>query len=282
MNKIQQICLSLILIIGTWLTAQAQETYGNNPKAGKYIMLNGVRHYYECYGSGTPLLLIHGNKSATAGWAPQIRYFSAKYKVYSLDNRGRGNSELGNDSLSYLQMAKDVAEFIRIMNIDSVDIIGKSDGGIVALMLAIWYPQHIRRIVAFGANMDPGPTALMEASVNEIHDERVKADRMLQSHDTTLNWKVEQQRYRLMEFQPHISASELSTIQLPVLIMSTDRDLIRESHTMWIYRNIPGASLCILNGCTHGVAKQNPDLFNSSIDRFLSNPVRDESFRYKF
>jgi pimeloyl-ACP methyl ester carboxylesterase len=59
--------------------------YGNNSNAGRYLMLNGAKHYYETYGTGKPLLLIHGNLTPTKGWAPQIAYFSKKYQVYSID-----------------------------------------------------------------------------------------------------------------------------------------------------------------------------------------------------
>jgi pimeloyl-ACP methyl ester carboxylesterase len=277
----------LILLI-IWFFSMVQRVdlsaqsinYGNNKAAGSTIVLNGVKHYYEVYGNGAPILLIHGNKSATNGWAPQIEYFSKKYKVYSVDCRGRGNSELGNDSLTYFQMALDISEFIKQMKIDSVNVIGKSDGGIVGILLGIYFPDQIKKIVAFGANMQPDTTALYATSVNEIHLERLRSESMLASGDTGKNWLIEKLRYRLMEFQPHITSADLRKIKIPVLVMSCDRDVIKEEHTLFIYRNIPNANLSILTGEKHGVARLNPDVFNSTIDRYLSQPFRTDDYRF--
>lgn len=265
-----------------YTTSMAQQTipYGDNKEAGKYIKLNGINLYYEVYGTGKPLILIHGNSTATKGWGAQIDYFSKKYKVYSIDCRGRGKSELGDDSLTYIQQARDVHAFIEQLKLDSVYILGKSDGGIVGILLGIYFPQHIQKIVAFGANMEPDTNALYPLAVKDAHDGRVKADAMLAAKDGTKNWKVEQQRNRMMEFQPHITAADLHKITLPVLVMSCDRDVIKEEHTFFIYKNIPKANLCILPNEKHGVAKLNPELFNTTVDTYLSEPFHGEEYRF--
>jgi pimeloyl-ACP methyl ester carboxylesterase len=274
--------LFVILIFACKISySQTPIPYGDNKEVGKYIFINGVKLYYETYGEGKPILLIHGNSTSTRGWAPQIDYFSKKYKLYSIDCRGRGKSELGKDSLSYMQQTKDIAEFIKLMKMDSVSIVGKSDGGIIGILLGIYYPQNIYKIVAFGANMQPDSNSLYENTVNEIHRERIKADKMLAIKDTTKNWLIEQQRYRMMEFQPNIYATDLNKIQVPVLVMSTDRDLIKEEHTFYIYRNIPKANLCILPNEKHGFAKLNPELFNMTVDKYLSEPFHDNEFRFE-
>lgn len=275
----------IVLQICCWFdgaNAQIGIPYGHNIEAGKYITLNGVNHYYEVYGTGKPLLLIHGNSTATRGWGPQIAYFSRKYKVYSIDCRGRGKSALGKDSLTYMQQARDMKAFIAQLGLDSVCVIGKSDGGIIAILMGIYFPEHLKKIVAFGANMEPDTNALYPYSVNEAHNERVKADKMLLAKDTTKNWLIEQQRNRMMEFQPHITAAELRRITVPVLVMSCDRDVIKEEHTFFIYKNIPKANLCILPNEKHPVARLNPDLFNTTVDKYLSDPFMEYEERFKF
>ena len=280
-NKITQLIIATLLLLNNGnVLAQVKTPYGDNKEVGKYVTLNGAKHYYEVYGNGTPLLLIHGNSTPTRGWAPQIEYFSKKYKVYSIDCRGRGKSELGKDSLTYIQQAKDMSEFIKQMKLDSVYIVGKSDGGIIAILLGIYYPEKIKKMVAFGANMEPDSNALYYNAVVESHDERVKADKMLAKGDTTKNWLVEQQRYKMMEFQPHITAKDLQKISVPILVMSTDRDLIKEEHTFFIYKNIPKANLCIMPNEKHQIAKLNPDLFNSIVDKYLSESYKGNEFRY--
>lgn len=271
--------LSILFLCLTFIcNSQSKIDYGNNAKAGRYIMLNGVKHYYEVYGNGAPLLLIHGNGTGIKGWAAQIEYFSTKYKVYAIDCRGRGKSELGKDSLTYMQQAKDMSFFIKEMKMDSVYITGKSDGGIIALLMAIYYPEKIKKIVAFGANMQPDTTALYPQVVHDIKEERMEADQKLAAKDTTENWYLIQQKNRMMEFQPHITAADLAKITIPVLVMSCDRDVIREEHTLFIYKSIRTADLAILPGETHYVPRVNPALFNATVDKFLSTPFKSKAF----
>jgi pimeloyl-ACP methyl ester carboxylesterase len=255
--------------------------YGDNPAAGQYVQINGIKLYYEVYGSGAPLLLIHGNGRGIKGWIPQIEHFSKSYKVIVPACRGRERTEMGKDSLTYLQMASDMAVLIDKLQLDSVTVVGKSDGGIVGIMMGIYYPKHIKQIVAFGANMWPDSTALYPETVKDIKQTRIKAEQMLAQKDTTQDWAKTRQLYRLMEFQPHITAKDLAKIKVPVLVMSCDRDLIQEEHSLFIYRNIPKANLSILSGQVHGIASKNPELFNATVDNFISQPFKDHSIRFK-
>ena len=108
---------------------------------------------------------------------------------------------------------------------------------------------------------------------------RKHADEMLAKHDTTENWYLLQQRMRLMEFQPHITPADLKRIKCPVLILSCDRDMIKEDHSLFIYRNIPKSNLCIFNGETHWITKTNPTLFNTTVDKYFSKPYEGEEIR---
>ena len=275
----KQLYLFLILLANCSL-AQTDVPYGNNPETGKTININGVNLYYEIYGEGAPLLLIHGNKTGIKGWKPQIESFSTHFQVIAIDCRGRGKSELGSDSLSYMQMANDLAQFIKQLELDSINVLGKSDGGIVALLMAIHYPERLNKIVVFGANISPDSTALFPEIVDEIHNERVHAERMLAAKDTSDNWEIVRLRNRMMEFQPTISIADLQKIKAPVLIMSCDRDVIKEEHTMLIYKNIPKSNLSIFPGEVHGVTRKNPELFNATVLRYLERPYAAQSTRF--
>lgn len=272
---------SLLLYSFNVLWGQSIVPYGNNKEVGKYININGVKHYYEVYGTGKPVLLIHGNSTGIKGWSPQIPFLAEKYTVYAIDCRGRGKSDLGKDSLSYLQTAKDMAQFLTQINLNEVSIVGKSDGGVIGILMGIYFPERIEKIVAFGANMSPDTTALYPETVADIQRERRFADSMLIKKDTSQNWYLIQQRNRMMEFQPHITAEDLHKINMPVLVMSCDRDVIKEEHTFFIYKNIPSANLCILPIETHSVARKNPDLFNAMVDKFLSQPFKGNVERFK-
>lgn len=251
--------------------------YGDNVEAGHRVRLNGVDLYYEIYGEGTPLVLLHGNSGNIGYMAPQIDHFASRYKVIAMDCRGRGKSELGPDSLTYMDMAKDLNALLDHLHIDSTLIIGRSDGAVVALLMGIHYPQKVNRIAAFGANLTPDTTALY--SFQKILDERRNADKMLAAGDTSKNWKVVQQRFRMMEFQPHITAADLGRIQCPVLVLTTDRDLIKEEHSLFIYRSIPKANLCIFPVASHRITKEDPALFNATVERYFMEPYKGEEIR---
>lgn len=253
--------------------------YGNNPDAGSYAMLNGVKLYYEIYGNGDPLLIIHGNGGNIGGMKYQIEFFSKQYKVIAMDCRGRGKSELGTEPLSYIQMTRDTAALMDYLHLDSAYIIGRSDGGIIGLMMGIYFPEKVKKIAAFGANLWPGSTALYSAEVEQTIKTLKQAEEMIAKKDTTQDWFLIKQRFSLMNSQPDLTAEDLKKIKAPVLIMSADRDLILEEHTLFIYRNIPKSNLCIFPGETHWITATNPDLFNSTVADYFAEPFKGEEIR---
>jgi len=277
------LCCSILLSGSVQLHGQSVSAstiqYGDNKDAGNYAVLNGVRLYYEIYGKGDPLVLLHGNGGNIQAMKFQIEYFSRHYKAIVMDCRGRGKSELGEDSLTYMQMTKDVASLLDYLHVDSAYIIGRSDGGIIGLMMGIYFPEKVKKIAAFGANISPDTTVLYSHIVEQIQRDRKHAEEMIGRNDTTQDWHLIKQRNRLMEFQPHISADELRKIRSPVLILSCDRDVIKEEHTVFIYRNIPKSNLCIFPGETHWITSANPNLFNSTVAKFFSEPYQGEEMR---
>jgi pimeloyl-ACP methyl ester carboxylesterase len=275
--------LSMIFLLTISVNAQTDLKaipYGNNKATGNYITIDGAKQYYEVYGQGEPLVLIHGNGGNIEYMKPQIEYFAKTYKVIVMDCRGRGKSELGKDSLTYTQMTKDIVGILNYLHLDSTYVVGRSDGGILALLLAINYPQKVKKAVAFAANLTADTIGLYSFYYEEVKRERRQADDMISKKDTTQNWEVIQQRNRMMEFQPNITVTDLNRIKCPVLVISTDRDIIPEEHTLFIYRNISKANLCILTGENHYVTKNNPDLFNSIVGKYLEDNYKGEELRH--
>jgi pimeloyl-ACP methyl ester carboxylesterase len=281
--NIWTLSLFLNIMLPISLIAQSRSEaipYGNNKNAGNYIAVNGIKLYYEIYGEGATLLLIHGNGGNIAYMKPQIEYFSKNYKVIVMDCRGRGKSELGKDSLTYMQMTRDIIGLLNYLHLDSTFVIGRSDGGIIGLLMAIYYPGKVKKVAAFGANLTPDTTALYPFFYKQVIQVRKKADEMIARNDTSENWYLIRQQNRLMEFQPNISASDLHKIKCSVLILSCDRDLILEEHTLFIYRNIPKANLCIFTGENHFVTKNNPVLFNTAVAKYFSEPFKGEELKH--
>src|ERR1700743_1300951 len=145
---IKRISFLLFLLPLLLLNGCTNTPYGNNPKAGKYYNIRGIKMYCEVYGSGKPLLFIHGNAGSISTFSALIPWFSQKYQVIVADGRGQGRSYDPKDSLSFEMMADDYSALLDQLHVDSADVMGWSDGGIVALVLAMRHPEKTQRIIA--------------------------------------------------------------------------------------------------------------------------------------
>ncbi|NOT51683.1 MAG: alpha/beta hydrolase [Chitinophagaceae bacterium] len=245
--------------------------YGRNKAVGKYYDIRGFKMYAEVYGTGKPLLIIHGNGGSINNFIYQIPYFSKKYKVIVADSRAHGKSIDKGDSLTYEMMADDYAALLDAMKIDSAYVIGWSDGGINGLLLAIRHPEKVKKLAATGANLVPDTTAVPQ----QIWDMVLPALTELKNKtDKTDTEKNQLKLYKLVAEQPHIPLTDLQKISCPSLIIGGDHDVIKEEHTLLIYKNIPKSYLWILPGSGHSTPVVYKDDFNKVVDRFFSNPYR--------
>ncbi|HMG66819.1 MAG TPA: alpha/beta hydrolase [Chitinophagaceae bacterium] len=251
--------------------ADSTVLYGHNKAVGKYYDIRGFKMYSEVYGQGQPLLIIHGNGGSINNFIYQIPYFSKKYKVILADSRAQGNSADPGDSLSYEMMADDYAALLDAMKIDSAYVIGWSDGGINALLLAIRHPEKVKKLASTGANLVPDTSAVPQ----QIWDMVMPAYQAMKSKvNKSAEEKGGYKLLRLLIEQPHIPLSDLHKISCPSLIIGGDHDVIKEEHTMLIYKNIPKAYLWILPASGHSTPIVYKDDFNEVVDRFFSTPYR--------
>lgn len=253
--------------------------YGNNPEAGKYYDIRGFKMYCEVYGEGKPLLIIHGNGGSINNFVFQIPYFAKKYKVIIADSRAQGKSADDADSLSYEMMADDYAELLSVMKIDSADVIGWSDGGINALLLAIRHPEKVSKMAITGANLQPDTNAVYQEVWNMvIPSYTALKQKATLSQDEKKGFKL----LKLLCEQPHIPLSDLNKITVPALVMGGDHDVIKVEHTMQIFHNIPKAYLWIFPNSGHSTPIVYADEFNTKVDKFFTTPYRSISGEARF
>ncbi|MBQ4820154.1 alpha/beta hydrolase [Aquimarina sp. MMG016] len=249
--------------------------YGDNKTVGKYAEINDAKIYYEEYGKGEPLLLIHGNGANIKSMQYQIEYFKNKYRVIIADSRGHGKSELKTDSLTYTQITKDWDALVNHLKLDSLNIIGWSDGGIIGLKMGISKRSKIKKIITMGANLRPDTTAVNSWAPESVRKDILKSKQMIAKGDTSKNWQLELQLDEMLVYQPNISRSDLKKINASVLIMVGDRDIIKNEHAVEMFNNLSKGQLCIMPGINHGAPRNNPLIFNEIANRFLT-----ESFDY--
>lgn len=267
--------VSICLIAQTGF-AQVQKKfstpYGNNPAAGNYAQVNGIKMYYETYGEGMPLVLIHGNGGDVASMSNQIEYFKTKYRIIVADSRAQGKSGDTKDRLTYEQITDDWAALLDQLHVDSAYFIGWSDGGIESLLMAIRHPNKVRMMAIMGANLQPDSSAVYGWAVRWVKRVDALTDSMIAKKDTAYNYAQAKKLFDLLGRQPNIPLSDVQRIKAPTMVMSGDKDVIKEAHTLQIYQNLQKAWLCIFPGGTHMMPETDPDLFNSTVERFFSKP----------
>jgi pimeloyl-ACP methyl ester carboxylesterase len=164
--------------------------------------------YYETYGSGPPLLLIHGNGGSIWGMRCQISYFSPSYRAIAADSRAHGKTEDGSDRLTYEQMADDLAGLLSEIKVNSAEIIGQSDGAILALLLAIRHPSKVKKIVANSPNLRPDDTALAAWALPLMQKALGQANAMIAKGDLSRNWLRIKRWNELMLNEPHMPTAD--------------------------------------------------------------------------
>jgi pimeloyl-ACP methyl ester carboxylesterase len=267
--------VAIALVAGMFSTSKLSHKvrkaiYGNNPLAGKFYSINGIQLYCETYGSGEPLLMMHGNGGDISAFTNQIPFFSKHYKVIVADSRAQGKSVDPSDSLTNEQMADDFAALLSSLNIDSANVLGWSDGGINGLLLAIRHPEKVKKLVITGANLLPDTNAIDPAVMNEIMPyyqaikNKAQAKALKDNADST-KFKL----FRLLMEQPNILPGELHKISCPVLVIGGDHDMIRPKHTLQLFEHIPNAYLWILPNCGHATLIDYPDGFNAKVFHFF-------------
>ncbi|WP_052273084.1 alpha/beta fold hydrolase [Flavihumibacter solisilvae] len=237
-----------------------------NSKTGKFYSMRGFRMYTETYGTGQPLLIIHGNGGSMKDFQNQVPYFMKKYRVILADSRAHGRSVDTGDSLSYEQMADDFAVLLDSMHIDSAHVLGWSDGGINGLLLAMRHPEKVKKLAVTGANLWPDSTAVYPDIIRIIEPMN---DSLNKKGELSKQDKHLKKLFHLLLDEPHIALTDLVKVKCPTLVIGGDHDVIREEHTMAIYQHIPKAYLWILPNSGHSTPVRYKEVFNTTVDDFF-------------
>lgn len=223
-----------------------------------------IRHFYIEKGQGEPLILLHGNGENVDYFAGQIDVFARDYHVYALDTRGHGQTPRGDAPFTIRQFADDLLAFMDAHGIGKAHILGFSDGGNIAMVFAMKYPERVDKLILDGANLDAGGVKRSIQIPIEI-GWRIAKLFARKSEDAKRNAEM----LGLMVNDPNVRAEELSAIQAKTLVIAGTKDMIKEEHTRLIARNIKDSRLVILEG-DHFIANKCPEAFNRAVLDFLA------------
>ncbi len=246
--------LGLVCVRADPVRGVAQPTQWNEAN------IHGHTIYYAVRGTGRTLVFLHGGSdSGEHSFVRQLDVFSEHHHIVAPDQVGQGRTPDVPGPLSYTAMMEDTAELLRMLKLQHVDVVGFSDGGILALMLAVRHPEMVRRLVISGVNIAPEglrPEDLEELRANQI------------PKPTTIDEKLAH-LWLTAPTEAELNLGLLSKITQPVLVISGDRDAITLEHTLKIFHALPDAELCVLPGTDHATFSGRSEWLNPIISAFL-------------
>jgi len=239
----------------------------------QYLDVDGHQVYsYEWDNNGEAVVLLHGGLSQTSHWDSYILpAVEDEFHVFAYDRTGHGFTGDQPKSFHYQHQADEAISYLKQVVKEPAHLIGYSDGGIIALMVAMQQPALVRSIITLGANVHPsGIFKLDEFDGNVSAENQEEYNRTSPDAPETLAKKI-QKMIEIQKSEPNISAQELATIQCPVLVMAGDDDVIKHSHTAELYENIPLGQLAIVPATSHKFIKERPALAQLLIREFLED-----------
>ena len=243
------------------------------PAASGYAPHDGAQIYYAVYGSGTPVVLLHGGLANGRYWGDQVpSLVRAGYQAILIDSRGHGRSTRDARPFTYELMASDVVAVMDRMGVPKAAVVGWSDGAIIGLVMAMKSPDRVSRVFAFAANMDPsGVRPDTETNPTFARFEGEAAQAYASQSPTPDGFPAFHAAIsKMWDTEPNYTAADLARIHVPVAIADGDHDeAIKRAHTEYLARSIPGAELVILPDVSHFAMLQNPAEFNAAVLAFL-------------
>ena len=244
-----------------------------------YVEINRVKLFYKITGEGSSLLYLHGGLSSSKDFDKYIPEFCKRFKVITIDRRGHGRSFDNNEPFSYSSMADDMNLFLEYLKLDSVFVIGWSDGGDVGYHLASKYPSKVRKLVAVGANylvsgltesgLDWTKHQLTVEGLAKSYPQVEKEYKSLNPNPENFPSFVRRTRDLWLR-DPYIAKEDFMKITQPVLLMAGDKDDIRLDHMLEMHALLKNSQLCILPNADHFIFDTYSDTVADILIEFLN------------
>lgn len=282
MKLFQIFCLLYFLVIST-ITFGQKINYGNNAAIGKYFDVGNCKLYYEIYGQGKPIVLLHGGVYGYIDeFEPFIEKLSQTNQVICIATRGHGKSEIGHTQFSYQQRAEDAYKIIRSITKDSVTVLGFSDGGLASLKLAALHPELVKKLITIGAgDLQKLPTGTKRYEQYSPESLMKNSASFFESRLVLMpepnRWAESLRMINNMYNNDFMSIETFKKIKCAALIMGGDKDEYWATEDFVKCRKaIKNSQLSIISGCDHVVFFCNFPAVWSAIEPFLKIGVNNE------
>ncbi|MCR5523725.1 MAG: alpha/beta hydrolase [Clostridia bacterium] len=224
-----------------------------------------IKHFFIEKGQGEPIILLHGNGENCGYFHAQIDEFSKAYHVYALDTRGHGRTPRGDMPFTIRQFADDLSGFMDEHRIEKAHLLGFSDGGNIAMIFAIRYPDRVNRLILNGANLNAG--GVKRTTQIPIEAGYRIAEKFAGKSDSA---RLKAEMLGLMVNDPDVKPEDLAKIRAKTLVIAGTNDMIKTKHTRLIAECIPSAELVFIKG-NHFIASGHPREFNRAVLEFLQS-----------
>lgn len=239
---------------------------GKDMKKQKKVLITPDKStiYYEVSGNGFPLFLLHGNGGSGRYFDQQIPEFSQSFKVFTIDSRGHGHSTNQAKQLSFSQMADDLYLIMVHEGIHHADILGFSDGANLAMVFTKRYPTFVHRLVLNAGNTTVDGVFFPIQLLTWLEYFLLKCGSLFSKraqHQASI--------VRLMLTDIGVTKEDLHQIKAKTLVIVGKYDLIKQSHSIYLAKEIPDAVFVLIPKQGHSFAKKVPRIFNEEILAFL-------------
>lgn len=253
-----------------------------------YSAVNGLKMYYEEYGEGKPLILIHGGGSTIqTNFEKIIPILAKKRKVIAMELQAHGRTNDRNTETTFEQDADDIATLLKNLNIEKADFLGFSNGGTTTLQIAIRHPQIVDKMILGSALAKRNGVPdwfwgfMSKASLENMPQQLKDGYKKVASDPNGLQIMHERDSKRMINFKD-IPDSQITSIKVPALIIIGDKDIITPEHALELHRQLENSELAIIPG-GHGdyigeITTIKPDFKESElvipmIERFLDQKI---------
>ena len=253
-----------------WMTLPPTPTLPPAESSG-HAPVNGISIWYATFGSGPPVILLHGGLANSNYWGNQVPALARTHRVIVMDSRGHGRSTRDSQPYGYTLMASDVIGLMDYLRIPQAAVVGWSDGAIIGLSMAMSHPDRVSRLFAFAANSDP--SGVKDVSKSPVFTEFIaRGEKEYEALSATPREykKFVQEISTMWATQPHWTAADLGAIKVHTWIVDADHDeAIERPNTEFMARSIPDAGLLLQPEVSHFSMLQAPGQFTQDVQMFL-------------
>ncbi len=252
--------------------------YGDNVKIGNYVQAGDAKIYYEVYGKGEPILILHGGGVGSPyEMGRLLDDLKKNHKLIVMSARGHGRSEIGNTPLTYEQKADDAIAVLRAVGEKKVQIIGFSDGAYTAYKIAAMYPEQVERIVAIGAGtLEAGffGDSMRLEDLAAIDADFIEYEKSIMPEPE--RWQEFCNKYIYFWHNLSVGKETFNAIKCPVLLIVGDEDdhapviTVLQAHQM-----IYNSRLCVIPKAWHSAFLNNYEMTAQAILPFVNSKLED-------